>query len=192
MYMNTPFFIPIILGTNREGRQSEHVAKWIHKQLEDRDDIKTKLVDVRDFSLPEDDYGQAIKESFTEYRDMVCDADGFIIVAPEYNHGYSGRLKSVLDILLPEYIHKAVGLVGVSAGPWGGTRVIEALLPVMRELGLVTASKDLNFPSVKNMFDENGIMKEKESEESKKRLTEFMEELLFLANALKVQRERKV
>jgi len=43
----------------------------------------------------------------------------------------------VLDSCLKEYIHKAVGIVGVSAGPFGGSRVVENLLPVMRELGLV-------------------------------------------------------
>jgi NADPH-dependent FMN reductase len=58
-------------------------------------------------------------------------ADGLVIVAPEYNHGYCGLLKHVLDSCLKEYIHKAVGIVGVSAGPFGGTRVIENLLPVM-------------------------------------------------------------
>ena len=65
-------------------------------------------------------------------------ADGLVIVAPEYNHGYPGILKHALDTNLKEYIHKPVGLCGVSAGGFGGTRVIESLLPVMRELGMVT------------------------------------------------------
>ena len=57
-------------------------------------------------------------------------------------------LKHVLDSNLKEYIHKAVGICGVSAGPFGGTRVIENMLPVMRELGLVTIFWDGNFSSV--------------------------------------------
>lgn len=65
-------------------------------------------------------------------------ADAFVLMAPEYNHGYPGLLKHVLDTNLKEYIHKAVGVCGVSAGNFGGTRVIENLLPVLRELGLVT------------------------------------------------------
>ena len=68
----------------------------------------------------------------------VSRSDGLIIVTPEYNHGYPGLLKHALDMNLKEYIHKAVGICGVSAGPSGGARVTEALLPVMRELGLVT------------------------------------------------------
>ena len=78
----------------------------------------------------------AIKEP--DFASKMQPADGLVIFSPEYNHGYSGLLKHVLDSCREEYIHKAVGLVGVSAGPFGGTRVIQNLLPVMRELGLVT------------------------------------------------------
>ena len=85
-------------------------------------------------------------------------ADALVLVVPEYNHGYPGLLKHVLDTNLKEYIHKAVGICGVSAGGLGGTRVIENLLPVMRELGLVTIFWDGNFSSVQNLFDANGTL----------------------------------
>ncbi len=100
-----------------------------------RSDIETQLFDVADFALPQDDYGLDIKDRFPQWRDAIIRADGLVIVTPEYNHGYPGALKSVLDLLLKEYIHKAVALVGVSAGAWGGTRVIEAMVPMVRELG---------------------------------------------------------
>jgi NAD(P)H-dependent FMN reductase len=61
-----------------------------------------------------------------------------ILVVPEYNHSFPGLLKNVLDTNLKEYIHKAVGVCGVSADPFGGERMIESLLPVLRKLGLVT------------------------------------------------------
>jgi NAD(P)H-dependent FMN reductase len=64
---------------------------------------------------------------------------------PEYNHSFPGLLKHVLDTNLKEYIHKAVGVCGVSAGPFGGARMIESLLPVLRELGLVTIFWDVYF-----------------------------------------------
>lgn len=47
-----------------------------------------------------------------------------------------------------------------SAGPFGGSRVIQNLLPVMRELGLVTIFWDVNFSSVQNVFDERGQLKD--------------------------------
>ena len=76
--------------------------------------------------------------------------------APEYNHSFPGLLKHVLDSCLKEYIHKAVGIAGVAAGPFGGTRVIENLLPVLRELGLVVIFWDVNFGSVNKVFDRSG------------------------------------
>jgi NAD(P)H-dependent FMN reductase len=42
-------------------------------------------------------------------------ADAIVVVSPEYNHSFPGLLKHVLDSCLKEYIHKAAGVVGVSA-----------------------------------------------------------------------------
>jgi NAD(P)H-dependent FMN reductase len=179
-------FIPLVLGTNRKGRESEHVAKWLFGKMEERVDIETKLFDVRDFDLPRDDYGTAIGKDFPEWRDAVISADGLVLVVPEYNHGYPGVLKSVIDLLLKEYIHKAVGLVGVSASPWGGTRVIEACVPMVRELGLAVTFKDLNFPQIQNKFDENGNLLDEAFNE---RATDFLDELVWMSGALAWGRE---
>ncbi|MDQ3633437.1 MAG: NAD(P)H-dependent oxidoreductase [Acidobacteriota bacterium] len=179
-------FLPILLGTNRKGRLSENVAEWLFGKMTEREDIETKLFDVRDFDLPKDDYGTAIGKDFPEWRDAIIKADGLVIVTPEYNHGYPGSLKSVLDLLLKEYIHKAVGLVGVSASPWGGTRVIEACIPMVRELGLAVTFADLNFPQVQNKFDENGKLLD---EAFNKRAKDFLDELVWMSSALRWGRE---
>ena len=105
---------------------------------------------------------------------------------PEYNHGYPGLLKHALDTNLSEYIHKAVGLCGVSAGPFGGTRVIENLLPVMRELGLVTIFWDGNFSSVQKAFDASGGLTEAAYV---RRLDKFFKELIWMAKVLRHGRE---
>ena len=179
-------FIPIILGTPRSGRESEHVARWVFRKMEERAEIETRLFDVRDFDLPRDDYGTGIAGQFPEWRDAIIRADGLVIVTPEYNHGYPGALKSVLDLLLKEYIHKAVAFVGVSAGPWGGTRVIEACVPMVRELGLAVTFTDLNFPSVATKFDEQGDLLDPAYE---KRVQGFLDELVWMATTLRYGRK---
>jgi NAD(P)H-dependent FMN reductase len=179
-------FLPIILGTNRKERKSVFVAKWLRGEMEKRAEIETRLFDVADFALPPDDYGEAIKGMFPEWRDAILRADGLVIVSPEYNHGYPGALKSVLDLLLKEYIHKAVAIVGVSGGSWGGTRVIEALVPMVRELGLVVTFADLNFPKVQEKFDQNGGLLDSAYE---KRVEGFLDELVWMSRALKWGRE---
>ncbi len=174
--------IPVLLGTNRKLRQSVLVAKWLIGEMKKRPEINTRLFDVTDFKLPHDDYGQALKDNFPEWRDAIVQADGLVIVTPEYNHGYPGALKAVLDLLLREYVHKSVAFVGVSAGPWGGTRVIEAMVPMCRELGLAVCFSDLNFPKVEGKFDAQGNILDQAYE---KRVADFLDELMWMSRALK-------
>ena len=177
-----PVFLPVLLGTNRKLRKSVHVARWLHAAMSGRAEIETELFDVADFALPQDDYGREIKDRFPQWRDAIIRADGLVIVAPEYNHGYPGALKSVLDLLLKEYIHKAVGLVGVSAGPWGGTRVIEAMVPMVRELGLAVTFTDLNFPTVQGKFDDSGKLLDDAYDS---RVRGFLDELVWMSRTLR-------
>ena len=117
---------------------------------------------------------------------IIQRCDALIIVTPEYNHGYPGLLKHALDMNLAEYVHKAVGICGVSAGPFGGARVIEALLPVMRELGLVTIFWDVNFGNVQKLFDEQGKLLDRSYE---RRFDKFLNELIWMARVLRCGRE---
>ena len=174
--------IPVLLGTNRKERKSLFVAKWLVGQMEKRPEIRTRLFDVAEFKLPQDDYGQGLKDSFPEWRDAMIQADGLVLVTPEYNHGYPGVMKAVLDMLLPEYIHKSVAFVGVSAGPWGGTRVIEAMVPMCRELGLAVCFTDLNFPYVQKTFDDEGKLLDQAFDE---RVNGFLDELVWMSTVLK-------
>ena len=174
--------LPVLLGTNRKERQSLHAARWLVGQMEKRAEIRTRLFDVADFKLPHDDYGQGLKDSFPEWRDAISQADGLVLVIPEYNHGYPGVMKAVLDLLLREYIHKAVAFVGVSAGPWGGVRVIENLVPVCRELGLAVCFTDLNFPRVQKTFDAEGRLLDQAFDQ---RAKDFLDELVWMSTVLK-------
>jgi NAD(P)H-dependent FMN reductase len=179
-----PLFIPVILGTPRQGRASESVAKFVLAETAKRDGVETELIDIRQIPLSTQDAGEAIKD--TQFAASMARADALVIVTPEYNHGYPGMLKHVLDTNLKEYIHKAVGICGVSAGGFGGTRVIENLLPVMRELGLVTIFWDGNFSGAHKLFDTNGKLLD---EAYIRRLDQFLKELIWMAKTLRHGRE---
>src|SRR5882724_4974545 len=114
MSQNGSLFIPVILGTARKGRASENVAKFVLGEVQKREGVETELIDIRSLSFPGDDAGEAIKEA--KFSATIGRADGLILIVPEYNHGYPGLLKHVLDTNLREYINKAVGVCGVSAG----------------------------------------------------------------------------
>jgi NAD(P)H-dependent FMN reductase len=179
-----PLFIPVLLGTPRQGRMSEHVARFVHGEVGKREGVETELIDVRELPFSTTDEGEAIKHA--GFSATLARADALVIVAPEYNHGYPGLLKHALDTNLKEYIHKAVGVCGVSAGGFGGTRVIENLLPVLRELGLVSIFWDGNFSNSYKLFDEAGKLLD---ESYVKRIDKFLAELIWMAKVLRYGRE---
>jgi len=179
-----PLFIPVILGTPRKGRYSEHVAKFVTGEIARYPGVETQLVDVRDLPMPVTGAGEDVKDP--AFSELCMRADAFILVAPEYNHGIPGLLKHVLDTNLKEYIHKAVGICGVSAGGFGGTRVIQNMLPILRELGLVTIFWDGNFSNVGSLFGEDGKILDAAYG---RRLEKFFKELIWMATVLRYGRE---
>jgi NAD(P)H-dependent FMN reductase len=179
-----PLFIPLILGTVRQGRQSEPAARFVFEQTKKRTGVETEFIDLRTLPMRLDDAGEQMKDP--KFASTIERCDALIIVTPEYNHGCPGLLKHALDMCLKEYIHKAVGICGVSAGPFGGSRVIEGLLPVMRELGLVTIFEDVNFGKVGMLFDERGSLLD---ENYIRRIDKFLDELIWMARVLRYGRE---
>lgn len=181
---NKPLFIPVILGTVRKGRASENVAKFVFDEIKKRPNVTTELIDLRDLKLATDDAGEAIKDS--KLSETLEHADGLVLVVPEYNHGYPGMLKHVLDSNLKEYIHKAAGICGVSAGGFGGTRMIQNLLPVLRELGLVTIFWDGNFSGAQKLFDAEGKLLDQSYVQ---RIDKFLGELIWMSKVLRYGRQ---
>jgi NAD(P)H-dependent FMN reductase len=179
-----PLFVPVILGTVRQGARSAPVARLVTAEIARRPGVETELIDIARLPLRVDDAGEATKDP--SFAALMQRADALVIVSPEYNHGYSGLLKHVLDSCLQEYVHKAVGIVGVSAGPFGGTRGIQDLLPVLRELGLVTIFWDVNFSMVQNVFDEAGALRDPAY---LARIDKFLKELFWMARTLRHGRE---
>ncbi|HST31461.1 MAG TPA: NADPH-dependent FMN reductase [Chthoniobacterales bacterium] len=182
--MDTPLFIPLILGTARQGRESEHAARFVFERTKARAGVETEFIDVRTVPMKLDDAGEQMKDP--KFAATIERCDGLIIVTPEYNHSFPGLLKHALDMCLKEYIHKAVGICGVSAGAFGGARVIENLLPVMRELGLVTIFEDVNFGRIGTLFDEHGQLLD---ENFIRRVDGFLNELIWMSKVLRYGRE---
>jgi NAD(P)H-dependent FMN reductase len=179
-----PLSIPVILGTTRKGRMSRHAAQFIWEHVRKREDVITELIDIAELRLPVDDAGEAIKDP--RFSEAMERADALIIVSPEYNHSFPGLLKHVLDSCLKEYIHKPAGIVGVSAGIFGGARVIEHFQPVLRELGLVSIFWDVNFGSIHKVFDQSGRLMD---DAYIRRTDKFLGELIWMAKVLRYGRE---
>ena len=165
--------IALVLGTAREGRESEKVAKVVHDVLKEQDDVHATFVDVRDHleTFATTRFGMEDEKEHA-WKNIACDSDGFIFVLPEYNHGYPGEWKLLMDSLYKkEYIHKAAGLVGVSSGMFGGVRCLELATLTLATRGMYVMKDTLNFMHVKEQFDDTGALVE---EAQKERVSEFV------------------
>jgi NAD(P)H-dependent FMN reductase len=163
---------------------SAHAARFVLGQLQKRDGVSSELIDIGELRLPVDDAGEAVKDP--RFSTAMEQADAIVIVSPEYNHSFPGLLKHVLDSCLKEYIHKAAGIVGVSAGIFGGARAIEHFQPVLRELGLVSIFWDVNFGTVHKVFNSTGELLD---QASIGRTDKFLNELIWMAKVLRYGRE---
>ena len=177
--------IVIFNGSARKGQFTEHVTKLMADVISKNPELTATAVDPRKLNITITD--EAAGANFPELTEIMQKADAYIIVAPEYNHGYPGSLKYILDLNLKQYIHKPVAFVGVSAGPFGGARVIENLVPVVRELGMVATFNDVNISQVQNEFNEDHTLKE--PEKWAKRVERMLSELVWMTQTLKHGRE---
>lgn len=175
-----PLRIPVILGTVRQRRMSERVAQLMLDRLGALKEVETGLIDIAELMVAADDAGEAVKD--TRFAATVSASDGFVIVVPEYNHGYPGLLKHVLDSNYWEYVHRAVGLVGVSSGPIGGARAIENLLPIVKAVGLVPIVWDLNVGNVGSAFADDGAVTDPRLDG---RIAGFVGEMVWMSMTLR-------
>jgi NAD(P)H-dependent FMN reductase len=188
--------IPVILGSVREGRKSEAPAKYILEKVKAAG-YETQLVDFRELPLPfynaptvpvvyfKSQYPDANAEKWSQ---IARAADAFIIVSPEYNHGYPAVLKNALDWGYLEFEKKAFGLVGVSNGTTGGARMIENLRLVIENFGAVAMRETIMVGPVTSYFDDTGKMINPELD---KKIDGLLKSLTWWAEALKDKKAKE-
>lgn len=175
-------YIPIISGTAREGNNTQKVARFVLEKVKEFG-LETQLLDVKDF--PETATGKESK-ALDEVGEKLRKAEGFLIVSPEYNHGYPGELKLFLDYFYEEFNRKPIGFCG-TGGTLGGGRMVEQMRLVAIELQMVPIRNAVYFMQVKTLFDEQGNLKDPSL--YKKGIENMLEELVWYAKALKTARE---
>lgn len=150
----TPLRLAAIVGSTREGRFGTTVARWFVGQVESRDDFELDLIDLADLNLP------ANLTSTTDpvvdgYLERLTCADGFVLITPEYNHGYPASLKQAIDLGDVQWRAKPVAFVSYG-GMAGGLRAVEQLRQVFPELHAMTIRDCVSFHNPWTMFDEDG------------------------------------
>ena len=177
--------IPVVLGTARAERRSEGVAQAVVDIITNMEGYSSELVDVRDHvtaavTVPPWGAGGA-NENPTKWKAIVEKSHALVLVTPEYNHTIPGELKLLLDSLWESYVGKAVGLVGVSAGTLGGTRVVDHIKPVLIELKLHPIKEAVYISKAGEAIASDGTFTDVKNTEN---TVKMVEEIAKLSNAL--------
>ncbi len=183
--------IKVIVGSVREKRFAMQPAEWIASEAKKLSEFEVEILDLKDYPMPffEEPVTPSYKTApythpvVAEWTKKIAEADGFIIVTAEYNHGYTAVLKNALDYVYAEWHRKPVAFVGY--GSVGGARAVEQLRQVAIELHMAPIRDAVHIVEYWNMLDEQGKLK---TEALVKPATTMLEQLMWWTKALKLAR----
>ncbi len=199
-----PLKIKIIIGSTRQGRFSEKPAQFIADEAKRIPNASVEILDLRDYPMPFYDNAQTPSHLGGKYPHIVTqkwaakieEGDAFIIVTPEYNHGYPAVLKNALDAIYAEWGKKPVGFIGY--GSVSGARAIEQLRQVVIELQMVPIKASIHLPGevyaavMKEQVPVNPeLFNPLRKTWAGDRIQMFLDELTWMAKALKTAREQE-
>jgi NAD(P)H-dependent FMN reductase len=152
----------VIIGSVREGRMAETVAKWAVKHLE-HEGIELDIADLKDIELPffnEATHpvvanGKYKNKVATAWAKRVAETDAFIMITAEYNHAPTAVLKNAIDWVAQGWYHKPVGFISYG-GIAGGTRAVQQLKQILLEVRMYPVHDNVHIPFVRDAFDEKG------------------------------------
>jgi NAD(P)H-dependent FMN reductase len=134
--------LQVVIVSTRPGRAGKPISDWFVGEAERDGRFDIEVTDLAELALPalnephhprSRDY---VHEHTRAWSRTVEESDAFVLVMPEYNHGFSASIKNALDYLHDEWAHKPVGFVsygGISAG----MRAVQMLKPVLSCLRMV-------------------------------------------------------
>lgn len=179
-----PLQLGVIVGSTREGRFGGVVADWFVGQIRPRSDMVVDLIDLLDVDLPSR-LPQRPDPAVLAYLERLDRADAFVVVTPEYNHGYPASLKQAIDVAHGEWRNKPVGFVSYG-GISGGLRAVEQLRQVFAELHATTVRDTVSLHLFHQLFDEAGSLRDPTGPEAAAKT--MVDELAWWGAALRAAR----
>lgn len=179
-----PIRLAVIVGSTRPGRFADTVVRWFTGQAGQREDMDLDVVDLADVDLPAvlpHRHGPELQD----YLDRIDRADCFVVVTPEYNHGYPASLKQAIDIPRDQWRAKPVGFVSYG-GMAGGQRAVEQLRQVFPELHATTVRDTVSFTMAPYRFRDDGEPHEPEGCNAAAKT--MLDQLAWWADALRTAR----
>jgi NAD(P)H-dependent FMN reductase len=143
--------VAVIIGSTREGRVGEEIARWFVRQAGQRPDLDISVIDLNDFTFP-DRYPEQPTSEMRDFTKRVDTADAFAIVTPEYNRSFPASLKQAIDYAYDEWHGKPVGFVSYGYR-CEGRYAVDHLRAVFSELHVATMRDVVGV----NLLDENPL-----------------------------------
>ncbi|MER7000379.1 NAD(P)H-dependent oxidoreductase [Streptomyces sp. NPDC000410] len=147
-----PLRVAVIIGSTREGRVGESVARWFTERATRRQDLELSVVDLIDFDFPAR-YPDRATPHMRKFTDEVARAEAFVLVTPEYNRSFPASLKQAIDYAYDEWRTKPVAFVSYGHGS-GGLYAVEQLRPVFTELHAVSLRNGVGLNLLRDRFEE--------------------------------------
>jgi NAD(P)H-dependent FMN reductase len=184
--------LSIIIGSTRPGRAGLPIADWFADRARRHGGFEIDVVDLAEVNLPILDepnhprLRQYTRQHTKDWSARVAGADAFVIVTPEYNHGYSAATKNAIDYLHHEWHYKPVGFVSYG-GVASGTRAMQQLKQVVTALRMLPLTDAVNIPFHTQFLDDDGRIEANEVMEQA--AVTMLDELLRVEAALRPLRE---
>jgi NAD(P)H-dependent FMN reductase len=184
--------LSIIIGSTRPGRAGLPIADWFADRARRHGGFEIDVVDLAEVNLPILDepnhprLRQYTHQHTKDWSARVAGADAFVIVTPEYNHGYSAATKNAIDYLHHEWHYKPVGFVSYG-GVASGTRAMQQLKQVVTALRMLPLTDAVNIPFHTQFLDDDGRIEANEVMEQA--AVTMLDELLRVEAALRPLRE---
>ena len=183
--------IKIILGSNRPTRFAHQPGEWLMGLAQQITGAEFELIDLADVNLPFLNesvpalQAQYEHEHTKAWSKVIAEADGFVFVTAEYNHGYTALLKNALDYLYHEWNHKPVAFLSYGAAA-GGARAVEQLREVVGHLGMYDITEHVIMPDYYLQQDEAGVYQF--TERHHHAATTMLQRLVFWADKMQMAR----
>lgn len=152
--MNSRIHVALVYGSTREGRFCDTVANWAAERIMSSGAFALDLIDPAAPELAASHGGRA---AISALRRRIGRADAFVVVTPEYNHGYPAPLKALIDSVNAEWQAKPVAFVSYG-GISGGLRAVEQLRLVFAEVHAVAIRDSVSFADAWSRFDAAGAL----------------------------------
>jgi NAD(P)H-dependent FMN reductase len=190
------FRILVIYGSYRSNRMGIRLAHYLVSRLQTRG-IDVELIDAMAIGLPMLDrmYKEYARGSAPEALETLATkiraADAFVFVTGEYNWGMQPGLKNLTDYFLEEWFWRPAAIASYSAGRFAGVRSALQWHGTLAEMGMIVISSSLAVGPIAQALTAEGEPLGETGRTLESGFVRFADDLLWWAEAAKMQRARK-